>query len=156
MGIYGALSSAVTGLRAQAHALENISGNIANSQTTGYKRIETDFLDLIPDAPAVLGHVEPAPDASDDGAHEGRHQYSRSLVHVPLLNADWPYSSAAIGMNIKARADFVMVEPAHGCGGGPDRLPSADGCTNIASATPFHSWPPGLPGASEPIGMIAT
>lgn len=51
MGIYGALSSAVTGLRAQAHALENISGNIANSQTTGYKRLETDFLDLIPDAP---------------------------------------------------------------------------------------------------------
>ncbi|WEK05529.1 MAG: flagellar hook-basal body complex protein [Candidatus Devosia phytovorans] len=51
MGIYGALSSAVTGLRAQSHALENISGNIANSQTTGYKRIETDFLDLIPDAP---------------------------------------------------------------------------------------------------------
>ena len=51
MGIYGALSSAVTGLRAQAHALENISGNIANSQTTAYKRIETDFVDLIPDAP---------------------------------------------------------------------------------------------------------
>lgn len=51
MGIYGALSTAVTGLRAQSHALENISGNIANSQTTGYKRIETDFLDLIPDAP---------------------------------------------------------------------------------------------------------
>lgn len=51
MGIYGALSAAVSGLRAQSHALENISGNIANSQTTGYKRIETDFLDLIPDAP---------------------------------------------------------------------------------------------------------
>lgn len=51
MGIYGALSTAVTGLRAQSFALENISGNIANSQTTGYKRIETDFVDLIPDAP---------------------------------------------------------------------------------------------------------
>ncbi|MBU1176567.1 MAG: flagellar hook-basal body complex protein [Alphaproteobacteria bacterium] len=51
MGIYGALATAVTGLRAQSFALENISGNIANSQTTGYKRIETDFLDLIPDAP---------------------------------------------------------------------------------------------------------
>jgi flagellar hook protein FlgE len=51
MGIYGALSTAVTGLRAQSFALENISGNIANSQTTGYKRVETDFLDLIPDAP---------------------------------------------------------------------------------------------------------
>jgi flagellar hook-basal body protein len=51
MGIYGALSSAVTGLRAQAHALENISGNIANSQTIGYKRMDTSFIDLIPDAP---------------------------------------------------------------------------------------------------------
>jgi flagellar hook protein FlgE len=51
MGIYGALSTAVSGLRAQAFALENISGNIANSQTTGYKRMETDFVDLIPDAP---------------------------------------------------------------------------------------------------------
>ena len=51
MGIYGALSSAVSGLRAQAHALENISGNIANSQTTGYKRMETSFVDLIADAP---------------------------------------------------------------------------------------------------------
>lgn len=51
MGIYGALSTAVTGLRAQSFALENISGNIANSQTSGFKRIDTDFLDLIPDAP---------------------------------------------------------------------------------------------------------
>ena len=49
MGIYGALSTAVTGLRAQSFALENISGNIANSQTTGFKRIDTDFVDLIPD-----------------------------------------------------------------------------------------------------------
>ena len=51
MGIYGALATAVSGLRAQSHAMENISGNIANSQTTGYKRIETSFIDLLPDAP---------------------------------------------------------------------------------------------------------
>lgn len=50
MGIYGAMATAVTGMRAQAFALENISGNIANSQTTGYKRMETGFIDLIPDA----------------------------------------------------------------------------------------------------------
>ncbi|MEQ1771436.1 MAG: flagellar hook-basal body complex protein [Devosia sp.] len=54
MGIYGALSTAVTGLRAQSFSLENISGNIANSQTTGFKRIDTDFLDLIPDSPTKL------------------------------------------------------------------------------------------------------
>ena len=51
MGIFGALTTAVTGLRAQSFALENVSGNIANSQTTAFKRIDTSFEDLIPDAP---------------------------------------------------------------------------------------------------------
>ena len=50
MGIFGALTTAVTGMRAQSFALENISGNIANSQTTAFKRIDTSFVDLIPDA----------------------------------------------------------------------------------------------------------
>jgi len=49
MGLYGALTTAVTGLRAQSFALENVSGNIANSQTIGFKRIDTSFQDLIPD-----------------------------------------------------------------------------------------------------------
>jgi flagellar hook protein FlgE len=49
MGIFGALTTAVTGMKAQAFALENVSGNIANSQTTAFKRIDTSFEDLIPD-----------------------------------------------------------------------------------------------------------
>lgn len=49
MGILNALSTAVTGLSAQSYALENISGNIANSQTVGFKRVDTSFVDLIPD-----------------------------------------------------------------------------------------------------------
>jgi flagellar hook protein FlgE len=49
MGIFGALNTAVTGLRAQSFALENVSGNIANSQTTAFKRMDTSFVDLIPD-----------------------------------------------------------------------------------------------------------
>lgn len=51
MGIFGALTTAVTGLKAQSFALENISGNISNSQTTGFKRVDTSFVDLIPDNP---------------------------------------------------------------------------------------------------------
>jgi flagellar hook protein FlgE len=73
MGIYGALSTAVTGLKAQSFALENISGNIANSQTTGYKRMETGFIDLIPDAPlksqvpgAVLAYSKSTNDVQGD------------------------------------------------------------------------------------------
>jgi len=48
MGIFGALTTSVAGLKANSYALENISGNIANSQTTAFKRIDSSFLDLIP------------------------------------------------------------------------------------------------------------
>jgi flagellar hook protein FlgE len=50
MGIFDALNTSVGGLRAQSFALQNISGNIANASTTGYKGIGTSFEDLIPDA----------------------------------------------------------------------------------------------------------
>ena len=43
MGIFDALKTAVGGLQAQSYALENISGNIANSQTTAFKGIDTSF-----------------------------------------------------------------------------------------------------------------
>jgi flagellar hook protein FlgE len=50
MGIFDALNTAVGGLSAQSFALQNISGNIANASTAGYKGINTSFQDLIPDA----------------------------------------------------------------------------------------------------------
>jgi len=50
MGIYAALATAVSGLQAQSFALENISGNIANSQTTAFKRTDTGFVDMIAEA----------------------------------------------------------------------------------------------------------
>lgn len=52
MGLFGALNTSVNGLQSQSYALQNISGNIANSQTIAYKGIGTSFVDLIPDAPA--------------------------------------------------------------------------------------------------------
>jgi flagellar hook protein FlgE len=53
MGIFDALNTAVAGLQAQSFALQNISGNIANSQTTGYKETDTYFEDLV--SAATLG-----------------------------------------------------------------------------------------------------
>jgi len=50
MGIFDALTSAVSGLQAESFALQNISGNIANSSTVAYKAVDTGFEDLIPDA----------------------------------------------------------------------------------------------------------
>jgi flagellar hook protein FlgE len=53
MGLFGALNTSVNGLQSQSYAIQNISGNIANSQTIAYKGINTSFVDLIPDAPAT-------------------------------------------------------------------------------------------------------
>lgn len=47
MGILTAMSNAVSGISAQSFAMENISGNIANSSTTAYKRRDTSFADLV-------------------------------------------------------------------------------------------------------------
>jgi flagellar hook protein FlgE len=57
MGIFDAMNTSVGGLQAQSYALQNISGNIANSSTTGYKGIGTSFEDLIPDAEVPSSQV---------------------------------------------------------------------------------------------------
>lgn len=47
MSLFGSMTTAISGLNAQSHALSNISGNVANSQTTGFKRLDTSFEDLV-------------------------------------------------------------------------------------------------------------
>ncbi|HEV2560076.1 MAG TPA: flagellar hook-basal body complex protein [Microvirga sp.] len=51
MGLFGALTTAVSGLRAQSYSMQNISGNISNSQTPGFKRVDTSFVDMVPELP---------------------------------------------------------------------------------------------------------
>jgi len=104
MGIFGALTTAVTGLRAQSFALENISGNIANSQTTAFKREDTSFVDLIPDSP-------PATQLSGTVA-----AYSRSTNTV-----QGDFQSASIGtfMAINGDGFFVVQKPSSFTDGRP-------------------------------------
>ena len=47
MSLFGALNTAVSGLSAQSAAFGNISENVANSQTTGYKGVNTNFIDYL-------------------------------------------------------------------------------------------------------------
>ena len=47
MSLYSALTTSVAGMSAQSSSMQNISGNIANSTTTGYKRVDTAFVDLV-------------------------------------------------------------------------------------------------------------
>jgi len=47
MSLFGALTTAVSGLSAQSTAFGNISDNVANSQTVGFKEVDTDFIDYL-------------------------------------------------------------------------------------------------------------
>jgi flagellar hook protein FlgE len=57
MGIFDALNTAVSGLQSQSFALQNISGNIANASTVGYKGINTSFQDLVAQASSPTAQV---------------------------------------------------------------------------------------------------
>ncbi|MCJ2012037.1 flagellar hook basal-body protein [Methylobacterium sp. J-076] len=52
MSLLDAVSNSTSGLSAQAFALNNISGNIANSATAGFKSTETHFADLLAETEA--------------------------------------------------------------------------------------------------------
>jgi len=95
MGIFGALTTAVTGLRAQSYALERISDNIANSQTTGYKRSDASFVNFVPDSPArqqALGVVN---------------AFSRS---TNTIQGDVANSEVATHMAINGDGYFIISE----------------------------------------------
>jgi flagellar hook protein FlgE len=47
MSLFGAMNTAISGLTAQSNAFGNISDNVANSQTVGYKRVDTNFIDYL-------------------------------------------------------------------------------------------------------------
>ena len=65
MSLFGAMNTAVSGLSAQSSAFGNISDNVANSQTVGYKRVDTSFIDYLTTSTAennVPGSVVTRPD----------------------------------------------------------------------------------------------
>lgn len=47
MSVFSAMTTAVSGLNAQSRAIGNISDNIANSSTTGFKRVDTSFISMV-------------------------------------------------------------------------------------------------------------
>ncbi|MGX9392348.1 flagellar hook protein FlgE [Nitrobacteraceae bacterium UC4446_H13] len=118
MGIFGALTTSVAGLRAESYALENISGNIANSQTTAFKRIDTSFLDLIP---------ETGPTQQKAGSVTSN---SRSTNTV---QGDVQAASVSTYMAINGSGFFVVQKP----GNFTDNAPIFDGVENYTRRGDF-------------------
>jgi flagellar hook protein FlgE len=69
MSLFGAMNTAISGLSAQSNAFGNISDNVANSQTVGYKRVDTSFIDYLTTSTASQndpGAVVTRPDYVND------------------------------------------------------------------------------------------
>jgi flagellar hook protein FlgE len=65
MSLFGAMNTAISGLSAQSDAFSNISDNVANAQTVGYKRVDTNFIDYLTTSTAsqnAPGSVSAKPD----------------------------------------------------------------------------------------------
>jgi flagellar hook protein FlgE len=102
MGIFDALTTAVAGLQSQSFALQNISGNIANSQTVGYKETDTAFQDLVSQA------------AQGEQTAGG---VFASSVATNTVQGTIQSASVATDMAIDGNGWFVVAQPAETTGG---------------------------------------
>jgi flagellar hook protein FlgE len=102
MGIFDALTTAVSGLQAQSFALQNISGNIANSQTVGYKETDTLFQDLV--SSAALGQQTAGGVFAGSAASNG--------VQGTIQN-----ETVSTDMAIDGNGWFVVAQPSGSAGG---------------------------------------
>jgi flagellar hook protein FlgE len=118
MGIFDALTTAVAGLQAQSFALQNISGNIANSQTTGYKETNTAFQDLV--SQAALGLQNP------DGV-------TASSVATNTVQGSITSTTVATDMAINGDGFFVVAKPT----GFADNQPTFSGINDYTRAGDF-------------------
>nr|WP_314073009.1 flagellar hook protein FlgE [uncultured Roseococcus sp.] len=107
MSVFGAMTTAISGLNAQARALGHISDNLANSQSTGFKRIDTNFVSLVTQSSQTLH----AP-----GAVLARPDYTNSIQGT-IEQSENPLSLAIGGQG------FFSVALARGSSNG---LPSFD------------------------------
>jgi len=120
MGIFDALNTSVAGLQAQSFALQNISGNIANAQTTGYKGIGTSFVDLVPDSTT--------PDRQVAGAVTA---YARATISSQgTVSA----STVATYMAINGEGFFSVLDAA----GNTNNTPVFTGVTNYTRRGDFQ------------------
>jgi flagellar hook protein FlgE len=120
MGIFDALNTSVAGLQAQSFALQNISGNIANAQTTGYKGIGTAFVDLVPDSTS--------PDRQVAGSVTA---YARSTI-----SSQGTVSASSVATYMAINGDgFFSVQKAIGT---TDNVPVFSGVTDYTRRGDFQ------------------
>jgi len=99
VSLFGAMNTAISGLKAQSLSFGNISDNVANSQTIGFKRIDTSFINFLTSSSAQ---------SSSPGSVVARPDY-RNSVQGTIAQSDNPLAMAIVGQGFfeVSRADTV-------------------------------------------------
>jgi len=157
VGAFDSLSSATTALQAQSFALQNISGNIANSQTTAFKTVDTSFQDLL-DAQLLgaAGGVQAV--STESNTRQGTTQTSSIASNMAIsgdgyfsvdgpttVNASGQPSFAAATQEYTRRGDFQLDANGY--------LVNGDG--NYLMGTPLDASGNPVGGASQPLRFNA-
>ena len=135
MSITRAMQSGVTALQANSAALSVISNNIANSNTTGYKRVTTNFTDLVSGASTQQNY-------GGDGVTNVSQQ---SLNTTGELNS----STTGYSLGIDGQGFFVTSNSSDPVAAGSSMLFTRDGSFNTdtkgylknAAGLYLEGWP---------------
>jgi flagellar hook protein FlgE len=92
MSLFGAMNTAISGLTAQSAAFSNISDNVANSQSVGFKRVDTSFIDYLTTSTAA---------ENDSGAVVAKPDYVNN-VQGTITQTDDPLGLAIAGQGFFA------------------------------------------------------
>jgi flagellar hook protein FlgE len=93
MSLAGAMNTAISGLDAQSAAFANISDNVANSQTVGYKGVDTSFIDFLSDSSAT---------ANDSSTVASRPDYTNETQGTVAASTD------ALALAISGQGMFAV------------------------------------------------
>jgi len=92
MSLLGAMNTAISGLTAQSAAFSNIGDNVANSQTVGFKRVDTAFEDYL---------TTSTPYRNESGAVVATPEYMNA-VQGSVTQTDQPLNMAIAGQGFFA------------------------------------------------------
>ena len=111
MGLFGVMSTGVSGMSAQSNKLSTVADNIANVNTTGYKRASTEFSSLILksgsgqyDSGAVETHIRYAI------SNQGTLQFTTSSTDLAVQGNGFFVVSDANGGNFLTRAGTFVPD----------------------------------------------
>ncbi len=124
----------VTGMEAQSHAMEQVSTNIANMRTVGYKTNETMFYTLLGSNPVVRSHNSGI--ASSRADINGGGYYDRTYVTNPGL-VSTTGQNFDVAINGNGNAFFTLKDSAgdlYYSRAGDFRTISQDGKTYLVSS----------------------